>query len=112
MGLILFGASDSNAADKVWPGLLGGVIVGCTADGYTSYVAGQNPRLREANPLYAWAGPEGGAGLRLGVGALTVYGLHQIHKTHPKTAKTLAIIAIGTSLGAAYHNRQVIREFD
>lgn len=113
VGLILCGGSGSNALanDRAWKWLLAGHAVGVAADATTTAQALRVPGLAEANPIYSWAGDDGVVPLRVGVGVVVGVGLHHIHKSHPRLAKTLAIVSIGTSLGAAYHNRGVVRKY-
>jgi hypothetical protein len=104
-------SGSGGSSDRSWPWLLGGYGLTIAADAHST-AAHLGHGTREVGIPYRWLPNDAVPPARLAIGAATMYALHQIHRTHPKTAKVLAIIGIGTTGYVAYHNYRINASLD
>lgn len=71
---------------------------------------GLNNGLSEGNPLLSGLEDDAVVPVGLALGVLVGEGLRRLHRTHPRTARTIAIVSFFTHVYAAKHNYDVIQE--
>ena len=103
--LMVIGGSNVQAQGLTFPTVA--FTAGALSDAAsTVYALNANPRAREADPLYAWAGhnPPVLVAVAAGVDVLTVLLARRVGRTHPKIAAASLYIAAGFRMVTAAQN--------
>lgn len=102
--MLAFMPSGAGASDRAWPWLLGVYGMTIAADAHSTHLALGHEGVDEVGVPYRWLPEDTVPPARLALGMVGLYGLHQLHKTRPRLAKTITWIAIGATGAVAYNN--------
>jgi hypothetical protein len=102
--ILAFISPGAFASDRAWPWLLGIYGMTITADAHSTALALQHEGVEEVGIPYRWLPEEDVPPARLMLGAVGIYGLHQLHKTRPRLARTITIVAFSVTGAVAYQN--------